>query len=74
MRRRATFKEDEMMAGTEETGGLAEEQELPKTRSNDWLFDQRGKNSDQRSSKATFLLLNCVEAEIARGDGNRCEV
>lgn len=44
VRRRATFK-DEMMAGTEETGGLAEEQELPKTRSNDWLFDWRGKKS-----------------------------
>lgn len=56
----------------EETRGLAGEQQLPKTQSNDWVFDQRGRKNPRPKSKQGHIsaALLC-EAGIARGDGNR---
>lgn len=57
---------------TEETRRLAEEQQLPKTQSNDWVFDQRGsKNLTPKSEQGHVSAASLREAGIARGDGNR---
>lgn len=59
---------DEMMAGTEETGGLAEEQELPKTRSNDWLFDWRGKKSVTKGQVRPHFFHLTVQKQKLPGE------
>lgn len=57
----------------EETRGLAEEQQLPKTRSNDWVwvFEQGGrKNLRPKSKQGHASAASLCRAGIARGDGN----
>lgn len=72
--RRAVLKKLRWWLGrrAEETRGLAEEQQLPKTRSNDWVFDQRGSKSLRPKSKQGHVsAAPLCEGGIARGDGNR---
>lgn len=72
--RRAILKKLRWWLGrrAQETRGLAGGQQLPKTLSNDCVFDQGGrKNLRPKSKQGHIAAASLCGAGIARGDGNR---